>query len=192
MAKYEKGEKTRAKLLEAAGTLVQRHGYRGAGLNQVIAESGAPRGSLYFHFPGGKDELVAEALAASADRWKGALEETLDAAPSLEAGLRAVCAELADQLEGSGYRLGCPLATATLEAASDNDRIQRVSAEHYASWERAIGRRLEALDPPHPDPARLARFALASIEGALLLARAYRDPAPLHEAADLLARLLAR
>lgn len=187
-----KGERTRAKLLEAAGTLMQRQGYRGAGLNQVIAESGAPRGSLYFHFPDGKDQLVEEALAATADRWKSALEQTLDAAPTLEDGLRDVCAGLADRLAASGYRLGCPLATATLEAASDNDGIQRVSAEHYASWEEAIRRRLEALDPPPEDPRRLARFALAGIEGALLLARAYRDPAPLHEVAEMLVALLRR
>ena len=71
----QKGLETRARLLDATLDLVEAGGYSGAGLNQVIAASGAPRGSLYFHFPGGKDQLVGEALAAAGHEVDGIVGE---------------------------------------------------------------------------------------------------------------------
>ncbi|MEV7027919.1 helix-turn-helix domain-containing protein, partial [Kitasatospora sp. NPDC093558] len=57
-----KGEETRARLIAGARALIEAQGYFGSGVNQIVAESGAPRGSLYFHFPEGKDQLVTAAL----------------------------------------------------------------------------------------------------------------------------------
>jgi TetR/AcrR family transcriptional repressor of lmrAB and yxaGH operons len=187
-----KGDDTRQRMLDATGALVRQKGVRSTSLSEVLAASGAPRGSLYFHFPAGKDELICAALAQTASAWKEALEQTLDLAPSLPVAIRAICALLGQRLASSGFRDGCPLATATLEAASEIDDIQHVARTHYGAWETSITGRLEAAGHPAAESARLARFALASIEGALLLARAYRDPAPLESVGEMLAELVAR
>ena len=71
-----KGEATRAKLVEITAELIQRQGLRATGLNQIIARSGAPRGSLYHHFSGGKEELAASALATAAVQWRSELLAT--------------------------------------------------------------------------------------------------------------------
>ncbi|WP_428263952.1 TetR/AcrR family transcriptional regulator [Haliangium sp.] len=183
----KKGEETKARLVAASGKLLQQVGYRGAALKEVLRESGAPRGSLYFHFPGGKDELVALALTTTAEQWKARLEAVLDSEPELDAAIAAVCEALAAEMERSEFRNGCPLATATLEAAADNDAVQEVSERHYRDWEQAIAARLRAHGVGETGAAEFARFCLAAIEGALLLARAYRDVSPLRDTARMLA-----
>ncbi|TGW02048.1 TetR/AcrR family transcriptional regulator, partial [Mesorhizobium sp. M2D.F.Ca.ET.145.01.1.1] len=56
---------TRTRMIEATALLLRRRGYHGTSLNDILTASGAPRGSLYFHFPGGKDQLVIEVTRAS-------------------------------------------------------------------------------------------------------------------------------
>ena len=65
-----KGERTRKKLVDTTAALLRCQGYHATGLSQIVAESGAPRGSLYFYFPGGKDDLAIAAIAASSDAWR--------------------------------------------------------------------------------------------------------------------------
>lgn len=186
-----KGEQTKARMIDVTASLVRRQGYAGTGLNEIVRESGAPKGSLYFHFPGGKDELVAAAMVAAAAEWRGRLLSVLQACPADPAGdVRAICAALAAELEGSGFAHGCPLATVTLETAAQNEALRAVSAEHFRGWEALIAGRLVAggVDPARAGP--LATLVLSGVEGAMLLARAYRDVAPLERVAGQLAEAL--
>ncbi|MFB4268722.1 TetR/AcrR family transcriptional regulator [Nonomuraea sp. GTA35] len=183
-----KGDETRGRLLDATQDLIEAGGYFGAGLNQVIAASGMPRGSLYFHFPGGKDQLVAEAL-----RWAGlelgqAMRDLADAAPDATALVTGVIKLLGDRLEGSAWRKGCPVATVALEMAAGNDALQQVCAEVYDAWEGVLRERLIA--DGHPDADDVATSVLALVEGALVLARARRSRDPLDRAARSVAVLL--
>ncbi|MFD0903459.1 TetR/AcrR family transcriptional regulator [Actinomadura sediminis] len=177
-----RGDATRARLIDAARTLVEERGYFGAGLNDVIAAGRAPRGSLYHHFPGGKDQLVAEALAVSGrevtELIAGLAAEASDTAELIEAVLDA----LADRMEAAGYAKGCPIAAVALEAASGNDVLQRVCADVYGGWERALADRLIA-DGHAPGRADdLAGSLLALVEGSLVLARAQRSRTPVERA----------
>ncbi|MFD2357527.1 TetR family transcriptional regulator C-terminal domain-containing protein [Nonomuraea ferruginea] len=95
---------------------------------------------------------------------------------------------LADRLEASGWRKGCPVATVALEMAAGNDALQQVCAEVYDSWEAILRERLAA--GGHPDADDTATTVLALIEGALLLARARRSREPLDRAARKVAALL--
>src|SRR5690242_14581980 len=97
---------TRDRVLRTAATLFRTQGYHATGLNQVLAEGGAPKGSLYFHFPGGKEQLAVESLQLSA----GEFCDQLRHAGSLDEALEL----LGEQLVASDFRAGCPIATVAL------------------------------------------------------------------------------
>ncbi|GAA3529936.1 TetR/AcrR family transcriptional regulator [Nonomuraea rosea] len=176
-----KGDQTRARLIDAARTLVEARGYYGTGLNEVIAAGHAPKGSLYHHFPGGKDQLTAEALTASAREIDALIKTLTEAAPSTQALLEAMLDALADRMEEAGYNKGCPIATVALEVAATHDELQKVCADAYGGWQRALTDRL-ILDGRAPGPADdLACCLLAMIEGALVLARARRSREPIQK-----------
>jgi TetR/AcrR family transcriptional repressor of lmrAB and yxaGH operons len=103
-----------------------------------------------------------------------------------------VCRVLGEILAASGYAHGCPLATVALEAAADSDAVREVCATHYAHWERSIAARLCAAGAAPESAAELGTFLLATIEGALLLAKVKRDLDPLEQAGRLLAAMMRR
>lgn len=185
-----KGERTRAKLTAATAALLQRQGYHGTGLAEIVAESGAPRGSLYFYFPGGKEELACAALQASGDEWRARLERVIDGQPDLGGAVTAVCDELARELEASDFAHGCPLATVALEASGSSDPVRATVAGHYQGWIDAIAARLTAAGLAGEPARRIASFALAAIEGGLLLAKVQRSAAPLREVGETLRALV--
>lgn len=187
-----KGERTRDRMLATTAELLRCQGYHATGLLQILEQSRTPKGSLYFHFPGGKDELAAAAPRQAASSWRAVLSAVLSATPGDLAGdLARVCDLLAAELESSGYTHGCPLATVTLETAADNPALRGVAAEQYRGWEALISERLCAEGMPAERADAVATLVLSSIEGALLLSRAYHDTAPLERVAALLPRLIA-
>ena len=185
-----KGARTRAKLTAATAALLQRQGYHATGLAEIVAASGAPRGSLYFHFPDGKEALACAALAESGAAWRARLEAVIARAPDLGAAITAACDELAGALAASDFRDGCPLATVALEAAATSEAVRATVAASYDAWLASIAARIVALGAPADVAARLATFTLAAIEGAMMLAKVQRSVAPLTEVATTL-RLLA-
>ncbi|WP_026400506.1 TetR/AcrR family transcriptional regulator [Actinomadura rifamycini] len=177
-----RGDATRARLIEAARALVEERGYFGAGLNDVIAAAKAPRGSLYHHFPGGKDQLVAEALAVSGREVTELIAALAEEAPGTAGLVEAVLDALADRMEAAGYAKGCPIAAVALEAAAGDGALQRACADVYRGWERALADRLVADGRSPARAGDLAGALLALIEGALVLARAQRSRAPVERA----------
>ena len=169
-------------MLQAAADLLHRQGYASTGLNQILDESKAPKGSLYFHFPGGKEELVAEALATAAASLTELLERVLGAAPTVEAAVDQIVAYFAGQLDSSAYAKGCPIATVALEQAATSEPLHRTCSAAYTRWQALIARRLERDGFAAERADALAGFALATIEGALLLCRAHRSTEPLRRA----------
>lgn len=182
----QKGAETRERLLDATQQLVEAGGYSGAGLNQVIAVSGAPRGSLYFHFPGGKDQLVGEAVRRAGGAIGSALEGLAEDSSSPAEFVEGVLRHLGDRLRESGWRKGCPVATVALETAATSDPLHQVCSEVYTSWEAALRARLAG----RPDADDLAVTILALVEGALLLARTHRSREPLDRVARRIGALL--
>ncbi|NBE50247.1 TetR/AcrR family transcriptional regulator [Streptomyces boluensis] len=170
---------TRERVLRTAATLFQTQGYHATGLNQVLAEGGAPKGSLYFHFPGGKEQLASEALTLAGAEMCLLIKTALDAAEKPEAAVDTVLAHLADALTASDFTAGCPVATVALDTAGSSDTIRSACDEVYRSWTDTIAAYLVAHGADADRAATLAVVLLASIEGALLLARTRRDVAPL-------------
>jgi TetR/AcrR family transcriptional repressor of lmrAB and yxaGH operons len=170
-----KGERTRATILDTTSALLRRQGYAATGLNQIVDEAGAPKGSLYFHFPGGKDELVAAAMIQAADAWRAELFAAIGGETDLARTLTIVGDRLARELETSSFLHGCPIATVTLEASSTNPLLQAVISERYTVLEQVIADRVIAAGATRAHARSVALLVLSSLEGALLLARAHRD-----------------
>ena len=177
MMELTKGERTRKKLVDATAALLRRQGYHATGLSDIVAESGAPRGSLYFYFPGGKDELARAALAASGQEWRERIEAVVARAPDLDGAIVSVVKLLADDLEASGWDNGCPVAAVALESISEPVRGAVVA--HYAGWLDAVADRLVTFGIAEGPARQMATLALSAIEGALLLARVTRSREPL-------------
>jgi TetR/AcrR family transcriptional regulator, lmrAB and yxaGH operons repressor len=176
---------TRDRVLRTAAELFRTQGYHGTGLNQILEEGAAPKGSLYFHFPGGKEQLAIEAVGLGAAQSGAVMAELLDAAPDAASGVAAVISALAAELEGSGFRSGCPVATIA-EDTVDNDAIRSACADAFEMW-RAI---LERFLVRHGAPADLAVVMLAAVEGARVLARNQKDAESLYAVGRHLTKLV--
>ena len=117
----------RRRMVVTTAKLLQRQGYNGTGLNQIVAEAEAPKGSLYFHFPGGKEQLAAEAIAASAAYLDAGLRACERA--SALASLDLYVEEAAKLLERTDYAEGCPIATVILEVGTSSALIGKACAD---------------------------------------------------------------
>jgi TetR/AcrR family transcriptional repressor of lmrAB and yxaGH operons len=170
---------SRDAFIDTAGLLLRRQGYAATGLNEVVTRSGAPKGSLYFHFPGGKEELAVAAMQRTGEQLRAALARILASSDDLGEALARLLDILAEGLERSDYRDGCPIATVTLELASDSKALRVAATETFDSWLDALHQRLLVAGVSAPVAERRALLVLSAIEGALILARARRDLAPL-------------
>ena len=188
--RQSKGDRTRQALVGTTARLLQEQGFAATGLNQIVRESGQPRGSLYFHFPGGKEELAAAAVTAGAAQVEAILQEGLAGAETPEAVLVNTSALFADELQASQFSKGCPVSTVALEATKATPLLQRACADAYEAWLALITETFIRLGLPSDRSPRLARLTLSSIEGALLLAKATQDITPLTDVAVDLSPLL--
>jgi len=149
-----------------------------------------PIGSLYYHFPGGKEELGAAAMLYGADRFAEVLRTGL-AASQRPGGAVAGCATLlADLLEASQWRDGCPVATVALETVNTSDVLQAVAAEALAMWTAVVEARLVDLGIGASDAAGFASVTISMLEGAELTCRVAKSRTALDVAADHLDRLV--
>ncbi len=165
--------------MTATQELLRRRGYAASGLGEIVARSGAPKGSLYFHFPGGKQELAIAAMERSADQLRDAMAAILDSSEDLDAGIVRLIEALAAGLEQSGFADGCPIATVALETTADSEPMRAAARAAFDSWLEVLGERMvgAGLDPAQAEQRAL--LVLAAIEGGLILARARRDVSPL-------------
>jgi TetR/AcrR family transcriptional repressor of lmrAB and yxaGH operons len=174
---------TRQRMLDTAADLFQTQGYHATGLTQLTTAGGAPKGSLYFHFPGGKEQLAAEAVRLSSERTGEFLSAIVRDAPDAPTAIDRAVDALASFLTESDFQRGCPLATVALDAAAASEPIREACADGYSSWHGVLAGDLagRGLRPERAD--ELATVVLAAIEGGLLLARTRRDVAPLRAVA---------
>jgi len=181
---------TRERILRTASGLFQRQGYHATGLNQVLAEGKAPKGSLYFHFPRGKEQLAAEAVTAGGRDVRDELRDALAAADGPVDGLAAVADFLGARLAATGFRAGSPIATVALDVAGDSEAIRTACAAAYALWGAELTEWFARWGVPADRRKSLATVAIAAFEGALLLARVRQDLGPLYEVAELVGHLV--
>jgi AcrR family transcriptional regulator len=161
----------------SAAQLIRRDGVGATGMRDVAAHAGAPRGSIQHYFPGGKEQLVGEALQwagrYAAKRVARFLAQMERPAPS---GLfDAMVRQWTDEYETAGFAAGCPVAAATVDCAETSEVTRRAAADAFAAWTRPVADALTAMGVPEARSAPLATLMISALEGAILIARAERD-----------------
>jgi TetR/AcrR family transcriptional repressor of lmrAB and yxaGH operons len=169
---------TRRRMLDTAAELFHTQGYHATGLNQLLTAGGAPKGSLYFHFPGGKEQLAAEAIEISSERLREGLKAIAEHASGPADAVGLIIDALAQALAASDFHRGCPIATVALDASDDSEQIRLACSGGYLSWQETVAEYLATQGVE--DAEALATVIIASIEGGLLLAKTQHDLAPLH------------
>lgn len=179
-------DETRGRMLDSALALLRERGANGVTLDAVLAHSGAPRGSIYHHFPGGRDRLIVEAAALGGDMVADIVESADDPRSALT-GLVAFWKQL---LCESDFRAGCPIVALAVDG---RDRIPEAAALTRDTFERvaaALIARLRESGATDEQARSSANVAVAALEGAVILCRVQRSTRPLDDVAAHLASQL--
>jgi len=177
----------RQAIVETAARLFRQQGFAATGLNQIVEESAAPKGSIYHYFPEGKEAIGAAAVAWAGERVVHTLAGLASESDGPGELLRRYAALLGGWMAESNFRDGCPIATTLLETAPRSAAIRDAGVVALAAWARVFSDALQARGAEPLRAARLAALAVASIEGALLQARVAESRQPLVDAAEELA-----
>jgi TetR/AcrR family transcriptional regulator, lmrAB and yxaGH operons repressor len=172
---------TRERMIEATARLLLRRGYHGTSLNDILKESGAPRGSLYFHFPGGKEQLVLEATRRSVDQTTQEIAAILDAAETPARGIRSILEETARLMDESDFAFGCPIAPLVLDSPAEHPQLVELCRSAFEEWVALIRTHFVSAGIDESRAHNLALLVESALEGLLLMSRALATSEP-HEA----------
>jgi len=177
---------SRSRMIHAAAELFRQRGYHATTFSEVVRESGAPRGSTYFHFPGGKQELAREAIARAGHEVEELVDEAARHADDPGSLVRALAQIIGSRLERSGYQSGCAIATMVLELAPHDEEFSAEFDSVFARWRAALVTHFEPLGIAPDRAAALADLTISAFEGAVLLSRAARSIEPFNTTIDAL------
>ena len=165
---------TRDRMITSAALLLGERGVSGTSVAKVLERSNGPRGSVGFHFPGGRAEILTEALA-----WAGRqVTETLELARQ-DGGTPAevfalICDHYAKQLTRTQFLAGCPVGAAAQEAFADAD-LGPIVATIFETWTQTLTESLLSAKHPAGDARDLALLSICALEGAIMVARVQKD-----------------
>lgn len=177
-------------MIDAAAALIRQRGVSASGMQDIVSEAAAPRGSIYHHFPGGKDELIVAALERVTAGVVRAIQTIAARSATVDDFITGAATLFRNGAEESGWTEGCPVAAAAIEGDRQNPVVREAVAASFRAWQQAIAAGLERhLGAAAADAEAL--MMLTVIEGALLVSRGMRSAAPYDAAIDLLRRGLA-
>lgn len=177
-------------MVRAGARLLAAQGYEATALLDVVEAAKASRGSIYFHFPDGKQQLALESLALSAKRALEGSALSIQGSESTAEVVRRTGEFLAAGLEASEFKMGCPIATVALETANTNEPIRKLAADFFDDWKSLyVGSLLRDGLPPDRSKS-LATLIVSAVEGGLMLARTNHSTQPLLSACSEMADLL--
>jgi AcrR family transcriptional regulator len=182
----------RERMVFSAAQLIRRGGVAAAGMRDVAVHARAPRGSLQHYFPGGKEQLVNEAVGWAGRYAGNRVARFLTALPEpTPSGLFAeMVRQWTDGYESSGFAAGCPVAAATVDCAESTESTRQAVAAAFTAWTAPVAHALAAMGVPPERTEPLATLMISSLEGAILIARAEQDVRALTTVARELAPLL--
>jgi TetR/AcrR family transcriptional repressor of lmrAB and yxaGH operons len=177
----------RDRMVESAVVLLARRGFQGASFTEVLAHSKAPRGSIYHHFPDGKEQLIAAAIDYAGSRAVQLLDALSGRSPvEIVDGFMAMWRAV---LERSGFTAGCSVLAVTVSA--DSGELLAQAGQVFRSWQARLAELFRAAGLAAADADGLATMLIAASEGAVVIARAEQALAPLEAVHGQLRRLAA-
>jgi len=181
---------TRDRIIRSAARLFQRQGYLGTGLVQVVEECAAPRGSIYFHFRGGKEELALEVIELWARGTVDLVDICVDSAEDVAGAVVVLAQTLADTIERSGFVQGCAVATMALEVTPASEALREACDRLFREWQGSLRHHLIHAGVSVERAESLASLIVSALEGALILARTSLSPEPVVIAGQELSTLV--
>jgi TetR/AcrR family transcriptional repressor of lmrAB and yxaGH operons len=174
------------RMIEAAIELMRSYGLSGAGINDVVQLSGAPRGSLYHHFPAGKLQMAGEALGVHGDRVAAFIDAALDSARAGPRKVEALFEAFSRRVEEADFRKSCPFGCVALDLDAETEDLRVVVAQAFDRWQALIAAHFAPLGKRAPE---FAGLLITGIEGAYVRARAEHSGEPFRQTGRWLARL---
>jgi AcrR family transcriptional regulator len=168
----------RDRIVRSAVELVRERGVHGAGLRQIVAHADGPRGSLQRYFPGGKRQLITEALNLAAAEVLDDTESKLIEAANLADAIDAIFAPWRQVLVDSNFTLGCPVAATVVDASGD-DQLRQAARALLAQMQDSVRDALVRFGVLKSTADDNASALVAALEGALILSRANQSTQPL-------------
>lgn len=183
---------TRERFLDGGTRLFRSQGFHATGVKQIAELCGAPMGSLYYFFPGGKEQIALDALRRSADFYDDLLRRVFARYPDIGDAITKWFRMAAGFLRDSAYQDGCPIGTLADGIAATHDGLRDAASTVMQSWERRLADRLVELGVARREANELTTFTVAAFEGAILLGRVHRSTAPLDRTSHVVAETLRR
>ena len=179
---------TRQKMLLSAAEVMRERGAAGVTIDEVLARSGAPRGSVYYHFPDGRNQILTEALRYSGDSITAMIDEAAGW------GARALLREFVEfwerLLTEGDFIAGCPVVAAAIGSDDPEPKLSAEAGAILGRWCTALTRAFSNDGFDEADAASLAVMSIAALEGAVVLSRSTRSTDPLHQVGDQLEFLI--
>jgi TetR/AcrR family transcriptional regulator, lmrAB and yxaGH operons repressor len=173
---------TKTKMLISAADVLRERGAAGLTIDEVLTRSGAPRGSVYHHFPDGRNQILTEALRYAGDSITAKIE-----AAAGEGGMNLLhrFVEFWEQLlRETDFTAGCPVVAAAIGSAPEEQQLTTTAGEIFQSWRGALIRSFASEGFSASEASSLATTSLAAVEGAVVLCRATRTTEPLRQVAE--------
>lgn len=182
--------KHRQPIIEAAVKLFRQRGYAATGLNDLVEESGSPKGSMYHYFPDGKPSIAAAAVEEAGRRVVNTIEELAATASSTADLLLAHAELLAGWMEKSGFRDGCPITTVLLELAPADRAVTEAGRRAFSARLRVLRTRLVDDGYDAHEAEAMALVCTNAMQGSLVMARVECSRIPIIQTAQQLGKIL--
>jgi TetR/AcrR family transcriptional regulator, lmrAB and yxaGH operons repressor len=189
---HPRENRTKAMMIRAAADIMQRRGYVGTGVADILAQADAPRGSLYHHFPGGKREIALEAIGYARRVFARDLDKIAKDSKSLDAYLEALGVLSKRDLLASKFDASCPIAATALDVPHDEKEILAACAEAFEFWAKAIANGLVEYCSSSERAGSLGSLFLRALFGAAMAARAAQNASIIDDTMVQLRPLLSR
>lgn len=179
---------TRKKMLLSAAQVMRERGAAGVTIDEVLARSGAPRGSVYYHFPDGRNQILTEALRYSGDSITAMID---DAAGWGARALLREFVEFWERLLSEGdFSAGCPVVAAAIGSDDAEPKLSAEAGAILGRWCTALTHAFTNDGFDDADASSLAVMSIAALEGAVVLSRSTRSTDPLHQVGEQLEFLI--
>jgi TetR/AcrR family transcriptional repressor of lmrAB and yxaGH operons len=176
----------KADLIDAAVELFAVRGYEGVGVAEMLETAGAPRGSLYFHFPGGKEEIAVEAVRRFGEDGAQRFRALAETDVTLDQFIERVFKTVAKDAKEKGFNVACPLIAVAADVSRAQGDLGAAVHEAFASWEQEIVTAAMHRGVNARDAADFASALVTALEGATVLSKSHGANAPFVSASNAL------
>ncbi|MFD1451224.1 MULTISPECIES: TetR/AcrR family transcriptional regulator [Oceanobacillus] len=177
---------TKDEIIRTTAKLIQEKGYVGTGLKEIIEQSGAPRGSIYYHFPDGKEQIALEAVKWTREAVRSFIQEELSKHEDALIAIQSFILDSADRFEKNRYFVGVPIAALILETSSTNDNLRKSCEGAFETWSLEFMKKLQENGYEESIAKKLGTIINTMIQGALVAALASKHAESLRTTAGIL------